>query len=182
MIDEPAPRGNRAEAEILRDGEILAERELLVHHPDAGGERVARPVEAHRLVRRRTACRRRACRCRRESFRACSCPRRSRRRAHDTNRRRSSSDTSLSACTPGNRFVMLLESDRRVSVMRRSLLRYFRYFGSHVGEAPRLELLAPVVEVRPSSPSRAPSESSVGTSFLKCSLSTIVRTPTSPQR
>ena len=43
---------NRAEAEILGDGEIVAERELLVHHPDAGGERVARAVEAHLACRR----------------------------------------------------------------------------------------------------------------------------------
>ena len=105
-IDEAALRRNRAEAEILGHRQVLAEGELLVHHPDAGGERVARAVEVHLVavddeppvVRRVHAGE--------DLSRACSCPRRSRRTARDTTRRQSSSDTSLSACTPGNRFVM----------------------------------------------------------------------------
>ena len=105
-VHEPASPRQRAETQILGDGQVLAERELLVHHAHAG-------ASASRGLSKRTSlavdeqrARRRARRCRRGSFRACSCPRRSRRRARDTTRRRSSSETSLSACTPGNRLVM----------------------------------------------------------------------------
>jgi hypothetical protein len=44
-IDDPAARRQSDSVEVLGDAEVVAERELLVHHPDAGGERVARADE-----------------------------------------------------------------------------------------------------------------------------------------
>ena len=49
-IHEPARDWQRAEAEILGDDQVVAERELLVHHADAGRERVARTAEVHLAV------------------------------------------------------------------------------------------------------------------------------------
>src|SRR6185436_6439306 len=46
-IDDARARGQRGQAQILGDGQVVAERELLMDHPDAGGERVAWTVEVH---------------------------------------------------------------------------------------------------------------------------------------
>jgi hypothetical protein len=45
-VDESAVRWQRAETEVLGDREVLAEGELLVHHPHSGGQGVARSPEA----------------------------------------------------------------------------------------------------------------------------------------
>src|SRR5678816_2060019 len=57
-----------------------------------------------------------------------------------------SSDTSVSACTPGNRRVM---SSKRTagSVMRRVRPSHLEVGVRHVGESPRLELARPLAEV-----------------------------------
>ena len=44
-LDESALGRKRRETQILGDREVGAERELLVHHADAGGKRVARSAE-----------------------------------------------------------------------------------------------------------------------------------------
>jgi len=44
-LDESALRRKRSETKILGDREIAAERQLLVHHADARGERVTRSGE-----------------------------------------------------------------------------------------------------------------------------------------
>ena len=46
-VQQSTTRRQRSEAEILRDREIVAERELLMHHTDAGGERIAGAREMH---------------------------------------------------------------------------------------------------------------------------------------
>src|SRR5690349_8750210 len=45
-IDDAAPRWDVSEEKILRDAEILAERQLLVHHADARVQRIPRRREA----------------------------------------------------------------------------------------------------------------------------------------
>ena len=46
-IDDARARRQRGEAEVLGNRQVVAERELLVHHPHAGGERVARAAEVN---------------------------------------------------------------------------------------------------------------------------------------
>ena len=42
LIHEAVPARQMPQAEIVPDRKVVAERQLLVHHRDAGGERVAR--------------------------------------------------------------------------------------------------------------------------------------------
>ena len=57
---EPAePRRLRAEHDVLQDGQVVGQHEVLVDHADAGGDRVGRAPEAHLARRRRRSCRRR---------------------------------------------------------------------------------------------------------------------------
>jgi hypothetical protein len=44
-IEQPPARRQRAKTEILGHRKVLAERELLVHHADAGSQRIARALE-----------------------------------------------------------------------------------------------------------------------------------------
>jgi hypothetical protein len=46
-VDDAASRRQIGKREILRHAEVVAERQLLVHHADARGERVARAGEVH---------------------------------------------------------------------------------------------------------------------------------------
>jgi hypothetical protein len=41
------PRGHLSQAQVLGHRQVLAERQLLMHHADAGGQRVARADEVH---------------------------------------------------------------------------------------------------------------------------------------
>ena len=48
-VHEPAPARNVGQAEVLGDGHVLAERQLLMHHGDARRDRVVRAGQVHLL-------------------------------------------------------------------------------------------------------------------------------------
>ena len=48
---EPAAAGRlRAQHDVLEDGQVVGQHEVLVHHADAGGDGVGRALEAHRCA------------------------------------------------------------------------------------------------------------------------------------
>ncbi len=87
--NEPVAGRHRAEAKILGDRQVLAERQFLVHHRDACSERVGGTGKPDRLALDEDVTARRAHGCPRGSCRACSCLRRSRRTTRGTTRLRS---------------------------------------------------------------------------------------------
>ena len=62
-VDDAEPRRRLlAEKDVLGDGEVGHDAQLLMHHADAGGQRIARRAEVH-LAARRSSCGRRYSRC-----------------------------------------------------------------------------------------------------------------------
>ncbi len=86
--DEAEARGLDAEQDVLGDGEVRAERELLVDHGDAGAARVLRAARAVGGAVEEDLARVEALARPRGSPAACSCRRRSRRRARGSRRAR----------------------------------------------------------------------------------------------
>ncbi len=105
---EPAEALRRlvAEHDVLGHGEDGHEHEVLVDHPDASGDGIARSGEVLRLAVEADLPGRWACRARTGCSSACSCRRRSRRGGRGSRRLATRRLTSSLASTPGNCLVM----------------------------------------------------------------------------
>ena len=104
------PSGPRAEHDVLEHGQALGEREMLVHHADAGGERGAAASPAAEAGARRRQPRPGSCPHRPRSGRtgcssASSCRRRSRRAAPGSRPRAGRVDVASLATSAPKRFV-----------------------------------------------------------------------------
>ena len=121
---EAEPRGLEAQHDVLHHRQVRRERQLLIDHRDAGAarvERVARPVgPAVQRHRRRRPARAR----RRGSTSACSCPRRSGRRARTLRRRPPRDRLRRPRRVAPNAFRM-----PRISKRRRAYSQPFRQIG-----------------------------------------------------
>ena len=109
----PPLRGLAAQDDVLQDGEVVGQHEVLVHHADAA-PRSRRPGERKCTSRRRRgSCPRPAAACRTGSSSASTCRRRSRRRWRARCPCRTVMSMSWLATTPGNRLVIPAARPRR---------------------------------------------------------------------